>query len=108
MTALPAGMKVWIAGGVTDMRQGMNALALQLQEVWGAIRMQARSSVSGAAGGDLVNLLWHDGVGMSLCAKRLETEERNTDRQALRHPRVAGAWLPPIELSANSTNRKAA
>ncbi len=24
MIAFPAGMKVWIAGGVTDMRRGMN------------------------------------------------------------------------------------
>ncbi len=28
MIAFPAGTKVWIAGGVTDMRCGMNSLAL--------------------------------------------------------------------------------
>lgn len=32
MIAFPAGAKVWIAGGVTDMRRGMNTLALQVQE----------------------------------------------------------------------------
>lgn len=32
MIAFPAGVKVWIAGGVTDMRRGMNTLALQVQE----------------------------------------------------------------------------
>lgn len=32
MIAFPAGVKVWIAGGVTDMRRGMNSLALQVQE----------------------------------------------------------------------------
>ncbi|TCQ01659.1 hypothetical protein C8J34_11552, partial [Rhizobium sp. PP-F2F-G36] len=26
MIAFPAGVKVWIAGGVTDMRCGMNSL----------------------------------------------------------------------------------
>jgi len=32
MIAFPAGVRVWIAGGVTDMRRGMNTLALQVQE----------------------------------------------------------------------------
>ena len=32
MIAFPAGVKVWIAGGVTDMRRGMNTLALQVQQ----------------------------------------------------------------------------
>ncbi len=32
MIAFPAGVKVWIAGGVTDMRRGMNTPALQVQE----------------------------------------------------------------------------
>ena len=32
MIAFPAGTKVWIAGGVTDMRRGMNTLALAVQQ----------------------------------------------------------------------------
>jgi transposase len=32
MIAFPAGTKVWIAGGVTDMRRGMNTLALSVQQ----------------------------------------------------------------------------
>ena len=32
MIAFGAGVKVWIAGGVTDMRRGMNTLALQVQQ----------------------------------------------------------------------------
>lgn len=32
MIAFPAGVKVWIAGGVTDMRKVMNTLALQVQQ----------------------------------------------------------------------------
>ena len=28
----PPDVKVWIAGGVTDMRRGMNGLALAVQE----------------------------------------------------------------------------
>lgn len=32
MIAFPAGMRVWLAGGATDMRRGMNGLALQVQQ----------------------------------------------------------------------------
>ncbi|WP_198671237.1 hypothetical protein [Oceanibium sediminis] len=32
MIAFPAGARVWIAGGVTDMRCGMNSLALKVQQ----------------------------------------------------------------------------
>lgn len=32
MIACPAGARVWIAGGATDMRRGMNSLALAVQE----------------------------------------------------------------------------
>ena len=32
MIAPPSGMRVWLASGVTDMRRGMNGLALQVQQ----------------------------------------------------------------------------
>jgi transposase len=32
MIPIPSGVRVWIATGHTDMRRGMNGLALQVQE----------------------------------------------------------------------------
>ena len=32
MIPVPSGVRVWIATGATDMRRGMNGLALQIQE----------------------------------------------------------------------------
>ena len=32
MTPVPSGVRVWLAVGPTDMRRGMNTLALQAQE----------------------------------------------------------------------------
>jgi len=32
MIPLPSGVRVWIAAGQTDMRRGMQSLALQVQE----------------------------------------------------------------------------
>jgi transposase len=33
MIPVPSGVRVWLATGRTDMRKGMNGLALQVQEV---------------------------------------------------------------------------
>ena len=32
MIPVPGGVRVWLASGVTDMRGGMNTLALQVRE----------------------------------------------------------------------------
>ena len=72
MIAFPAGVKVWIAGGVTDMRRGMNTLALQVQEGLGRDPYAGELFCFRGRRGDLVKILWHDGVGMSLYVKRLE------------------------------------
>lgn len=51
MIAVPSGVRVWLAGGVTDMRRGMNGLALQVHKASAAIRTPATfSSFAGAEG----------------------------------------------------------
>jgi transposase len=72
MIPMPSGMRVWLATGVTDMRRGMQGLALQVQE--GLKRDPHAGDVFVFRGrrGDLVKILWHDGLGFSLYAKRLE------------------------------------
>ncbi|RWH97196.1 MAG: transposase [Mesorhizobium sp.] len=72
MIAFPAGVKVWIAGGVTDMRCGMNSLALKVQEGLGRDPHGGEMFCFRGRKGDLIKILWHDGVGMSLYMKRLE------------------------------------
>ena len=72
MIAFPAGAKVWLAGGATDMRSGMNSLALKVQEGLGRDPHAGEIFCFRGRRGDLVKLLWHDGVGMSLYVKRLE------------------------------------
>ena len=72
MIAFPAGVKVWIAGGVTDMRRGMNTLALQVREGLGRDPHAGEMFCFRGRRGDLVRILRHDGVGMSIYLKRLE------------------------------------
>jgi transposase len=54
------------------MRRGMNGLALQVQEMLGRDPFAGDLFVFRGARGDLVKILWHDGLGLSLYAKRLE------------------------------------
>jgi transposase len=72
MIPVPSGVRVFIAAGATDMRRGMNGLALQVQQ--SLKRDPHAGDIFAFRGrrGDLIKILWHDGLGMSLYAKRLE------------------------------------
>ncbi|HYM03666.1 MAG TPA: IS66 family insertion sequence element accessory protein TnpB [Stellaceae bacterium] len=72
MITPPTGMHVWLAAGVTDMRRGMNGLALQVQQSLLRDPHAGDLYVFRGKRGDLLKILWHDGLGMSLYAKRRE------------------------------------
>lgn len=72
MIALPSGVRVWLAAGHTDMRRGMNGLARQVQESLLRDPHVGDLYVFRGRSGSLIKILWHDGIGMSLYAKRLE------------------------------------
>jgi transposase len=72
MIPVPSGVRVWLAVGRTDMRRGMNGLALQVQEALGRDPHAGDLYVFRGVRGDLIKIIWHDGIGMSLYAKRLE------------------------------------
>jgi transposase len=69
---LPAGTRVWLAAGRTDMRKGFNGLALPVQAVLRRDPHSGHLFVFRGRRGDLVKVLWHDGQGLCLFAKRLE------------------------------------
>ena len=72
MIPLPANVRVWISTGHTDMRRGMNGLALQVQEGLKRDPHAGELYVFRGKRGDLIKVLWHDGIGLSLYAKRLD------------------------------------
>jgi len=72
MIALPAGTRVWIAAGVTDLRKGMDGLAALVQTALGERPFSGDVFVFRGKRGDLLKLLWFDGDGVCLFAKRLE------------------------------------
>jgi transposase len=72
MISVASGMRVWLAVGPTDMRWGMNGLALQVQEAMARDPHAGDLYVFRGRRGNLLKILWHDGIGLSLYAKRLE------------------------------------
>lgn len=72
MIPIASGVRVWIATGHTDMRRGMNSLALLVQEAFTRDPHGGDLYVFRGRSGKLIKILWHDGLGMSLYAKRLE------------------------------------
>ena len=72
MITLPAGTRVWIATGHTDMRKGFDGLALRVQETLSRDPHCGHLFVFRGKRGDLIKVLWHDGQGLGLFAKRLE------------------------------------
>ncbi len=72
MIGVASGTRVWLAAGVTDMRKGMDGLAALVQTTLAENPFSGHIFVFRGRRGDLVKLLWFDGDGMCLYAKRLE------------------------------------
>jgi transposase len=88
MIPMPSEVRVWLAVGRTDMRRGMNGLALQVQEALQRDPHAGDLYVFRGARGDLIKILWHDGLGLSLYAKRLE--------------RGRFVWPPSVTVSSST------
>jgi transposase len=72
MIGLPAGVRVWLASGRTDMRKGFDGLALLVQQALKHDPHGGQLFVFRGRRGDLVKVIWHDGQGACLFSKRLE------------------------------------
>jgi transposase len=72
MIPVPAGVRVWLASGHTDMRKGFAGLAMLVQESLKHDPHGGHLFVFRGKRGDLIKLIWHDGQGACLFAKRLE------------------------------------
>lgn len=72
MIAAPANTRIWIAAGVTDMRRGFTGLSALVQTALERDPLCGHVFVFRGRRGDLIKLLWFDGDGLCLFAKRLE------------------------------------
>lgn len=72
MIALPSGTNIWIAAGITDLRRGFTGLSALAQTALEQDPYSGHVFVFRGRRGDLIKLLWWDGDGLCLFAKRLE------------------------------------
>jgi transposase len=72
MIGLPARTQIWIAAGVTDLRRGFGGLSGMVQTVLHENPFSGHVFLFRGRRGDLIKMLWFDGDGLCLFAKRLE------------------------------------
>ena len=72
MLPIPSGVRIFLATGHTDMRRGMQSLGLTVQESLKRDPHAGDLYIFRGRRGDLVKILWHDRLGVSLNPKRLD------------------------------------
>ena len=72
MMGLAAGTRIWIVAGVTDMRRGFVGLSGMVQTALQENPFSGQVFIFRGRRGDLLKVLWWDGDGLCLFAKRLE------------------------------------
>lgn len=72
MITFPANTRIWIAAGVTDMRRGFTGLSAAVQTKLEQDPLSGHVFVFRGRRGDLIKILWFNGDGLCLFAKRLE------------------------------------
>jgi transposase len=72
MITIPSGTRIWIAAGMTDMRRGFDGLTAIVQTALEQQPFTGHVFVFRGRRGDLIKVLWYDGDGLCLFAKRLE------------------------------------
>jgi transposase len=72
MIGLPAGTRIWLAAGITDMRAGMNGLATKVETALAEDPYCGHVFVFRGRRSEMLKVLWWSGDGLCLFAKRLE------------------------------------
>ena len=72
MIPIPAGVRVWLATGYTDLRRGFPSLVLQVQEVLKQDPLGGHLFCFRGRRSDLIEVIWHDSQGACLFVKRLK------------------------------------
>jgi hypothetical protein len=114
MIGLPAGTRVWLAAGVTDMRKGFDSLAAQAQTVLGKDPFSGHVFCFRGHRGDLLKLLWWDGDGLwsgycARCCRAAVSRQccapppRYGLQRAMQFPRRAATHAPVARFAVRKT-----
>lgn len=72
MIAPSTGVRVYLACGYTDMRKGMQGLAMLVQQVLAENPFDGGVYAFRGRRANLLKLIWHDGIALCMLTKRLE------------------------------------
>ena len=72
MMLVPAGIKVHMAVGYTDLRKGLDGLAVLVEQVLEKDPFSGHMFVFRGKRADMIKVLFWDGSGLCLLTKRLE------------------------------------
>ena len=72
MISVPTQTQIWIVAGVTDLRRGFTGLSGMVQTKLEQDPFSGHVFVFRGRRGHLIKVLWWDGDGLCLFAKRLE------------------------------------
>src|SRR5258708_1454566 len=70
MIGLPAGTRIWIAAGVTDLRRGFTGLSGMVQTTLQENPFSGQVFIFRGRRGDLIKMLWGEGEWRGLFAQR--------------------------------------
>jgi transposase len=71
MMGLPAGVRIWLAAGFTDLRRGFDGLSALVQTSLNENPFSGQIFVFRGRRGDKIKILWDSQDGLCLFAKRL-------------------------------------
>ena len=94
MISIPAGVRIYLACGVTDMRKGFDGLSMMTQDTLKENPFSGALFCFRGRRGDLMKVLYWDGQGFCLFAKRLEK-----GRFTWPATKVGSVTLTPAQLS---------
>ncbi len=72
MLGLPAGIRIWLVAGITDMRSGFNGLAAKVETALEDDPFSGHVFLFRGRRGNVMKVLWSTGDGLCLLSKRLE------------------------------------
>jgi transposase len=76
MIPVSSGVRVWIAAGHTDMRCGMNSLALRIQQALQRDPHAGDLYVFRGKNGKLIKIFWYDGLALTKALMPCAAEHR--------------------------------
>jgi transposase len=95
MLSVPAGVRIWLAAGVTDMRAGLDGLSALVQTRLSADVFSGQLFIFRGRRSDRVKIIWRDPDGLCLLYKRLDRTKFTWT-----HAGDGAVLLTPAQLAA--------